>query len=141
MRSEATNRSDNESFAPRLAPQYTNTFPILQVHGYVMVFSITSRQSFEKIRMINESLLNLLGSPSDCPRILCGSMCDLSSQRQVSRDEAEELAEEWGVQYVEFSSKTGENTREVFHLLLGEIEKEGDLLGDKDESIGGCVIL
>jgi len=106
-----------------------------------MVFSITSRQSFEKIRMINESLLNLLGSPSDCPRILCGSMCDLSSQRQVSRDEAEELAEEWGVQYVEFSSKTGENTREVFHLLLGEIEKEGDLLGDKDESIGGCVIL
>ena len=111
------------------------------VHGYVMVFSLISRQSFDKIRMINESLLNLLGSPTDCPRILCGSMCDLTGQRQVNREEAEELAEEWGVPYIEFSSKTGENTREVFHQLLGEIEKEGDLLNDKEADVGGCVIL
>ena len=37
-------------------------------------------------------------------------------------------ANKWrGVPFLECSGKTGENIREVFHLLLKEIEKDGDL--------------
>mmetsp|Transcript_26593 Transcript_26593/g.61218 ORF Transcript_26593/g.61218 Transcript_26593/m.61218 type:complete len:140 (-) Transcript_26593:810-1229(-) len=54
------------------------------VNGYVMVFSIASRQSFERIRYINDSLLNALGDAPDVPRVLVGCMNDLSMQRQVS---------------------------------------------------------
>jgi len=111
------------------------------VHGYVMIFAINSRQSFNKIQQINEILLNMLGDAPDCPRILCGSMCDLTDQRQISKEEAQQLADSWRVPYIEVSSKTSENTRECFHLLLEEIEKDGDLLGNDNDSMGGCLIL
>jgi len=54
------------------------------VHGYALVFSITSRETFERIEPINEALLNALGDAQDVPRVLVGSMKDLAHQRQVS---------------------------------------------------------
>jgi GTPase SAR1 family protein len=53
------------------------------VDGYVLVFSIISRQSFDRIKQINESLLSALGDAVDIPRVLVGSICDLNEQRQV----------------------------------------------------------
>lgn len=56
----------------------------LGVHGYALVFSIVSRQSFEMIQQVNDALLNTLGDAPDVPRVLVGSMKDLEDQRQVS---------------------------------------------------------
>ena len=112
------------------------------VHGYIMLYAINSRQSFQKINQINDSLLNMLGDAPDVPRILVGSFLDLADkEREVSFREGVELAEKWGVPFIECSSKSGENSREVFHLLLKEIEKDGDLVGYESETLGGCNIL
>lgn len=54
------------------------------VNGYALVFSITSKQSFEGLKQINESLYHTLGDAQDVPRVLVGCMRDLSDQRQVS---------------------------------------------------------
>jgi len=53
------------------------------VHGYALVFSITSKYSFDRLIQINESLLNTLGA-TGTTRVLVGNKCDLSEQRQVS---------------------------------------------------------
>ena len=53
----------------------------LGVHGYILVFSIASRQSFETIDQVNDALLNTLGDAPDVPRVLVGSMKDLSDSR------------------------------------------------------------
>jgi len=111
----------------------------LGVHGYALVFSIVSRQSFDRIVDVNDALLNALGDAPDVPRILVGSMRDLAEQRQVTSQEAEDLAKSWGVPYVECSSKTGDHVAEVFHKLLKQIEKDEGLLNETGE--GGCVIL
>mmetsp|Transcript_16950 Transcript_16950/g.23983 ORF Transcript_16950/g.23983 Transcript_16950/m.23983 type:complete len:189 (+) Transcript_16950:138-704(+) len=109
------------------------------VHGYALVFSIVSRQSFDRIVQINESLLNTRGA-MDIPRILVGSMCDLAGeQRQVNEEDAKSLAASMGIPYIECSSKTGENVAEVFHTLLKEIEKDDGLLNEQEEP--GCHIL
>lgn len=51
------------------------------VHGYVLVYSIGLRTSFEKLKLINEKLVNMLGSRP--PRVLVGSMSDLEKARYV----------------------------------------------------------
>lgn len=141
----------------------------LGVHGYILVFSIASRQSFEIIKQANELLLSTLGDAPDVPRVLVGSMKDLSQQRQVSQavsikfyvdafieyvynhlycfpqnwcdystQDAQQLADLWGVPYIECSNKTGEAVAEVFHTLIKEIEKDDGLLAEKNE--GGCAL-
>ena len=112
----------------------------LGVHGYALVFSIVSRQSFERIIDLNETLLSTLGDAPDVPRVLVGSMKDLSEQqRQVTTEEAQRLADKWKVPYVECSSKTGESVADVFHVLLKEIERDEGLLTETGD--GGCAIL
>jgi len=81
------------------------------VHGYVMMYSITSLQSFQKISQINTTLLNMLGDAPDVPRILVGSMSDLQSERAVTTAQGQELADEWGVPFMECSSLKDENIR------------------------------
>jgi len=75
--------------------------------GAFLVFDLTSRTSFESINRwlqdINE------GAKNDVVRILIGNKSDLTSERQVSREEAEEFAKLHNLHYFEASAKTGDN--------------------------------
>jgi Ras homolog enriched in brain len=112
----------------------------LGCHGYILVFSIVSRNSFDRIIQVHDFLLNTLGDAPDVPRVLVGSMKDLEAdQRQVSQADAQRLADKWGVPYLECSAKTGHNVAEVFHALLREIERDDGLLKETNEP--GCILL
>lgn len=63
------------------------------MHGYVLVYSIGARASFDKLKLINEKLLNMLGSKP--PRVLVGSMSDLEKSRQVVLPCMHALAVSW----------------------------------------------
>lgn len=108
------------------------------VQGYLLVFSIVSRQSFEMASRINELLLNTLGDVPDVPRVLVGTMKDLNESRQVRFQDAQNLADSWDVPYIECSSKTGESVSEVYHTLMKEIAKDDGLAVEQNE--GGCCV-
>lgn len=78
------------------------------VHGYVLIYSITSRATLEMTKVIRDKILNLVGVQT-VPMILVGNKCDLHVQREVSREEAEELGRQWRVPVVETSAKLNEN--------------------------------
>lgn len=44
-----------------------------------------------------------------------GNKCDLTDKRQVTQEQAQALAAEWKVPYVETSAKTRENVDKVSH--------------------------
>jgi Ras family protein len=112
------------------------------VHGYILVYSITSRASLEKIRVINNLLFNTLGDPPSIPRILVATMVDLN-ERVVKRSQGAALAAELGIPFLECSSKTGENVEAAFNSIITEIEADDpvSLPPDSMKVESQCLIL
>mmetsp|Transcript_19281 Transcript_19281/g.54120 ORF Transcript_19281/g.54120 Transcript_19281/m.54120 type:complete len:186 (-) Transcript_19281:197-754(-) len=110
----------------------------LDVHGYVLVYSVASRQTFECIRGLNDKILDSCGCDK-VPRILVGNKTDLMVERQVSVEEGRRLAEELGTAFIECSAKKNDRIAESFKKLLTEIEKHHGAPKEKEED--NCVIL
>ncbi len=58
--------------------------------------------------------------------ILVGNKSDLEDRRQVSKDEGQELADKYGLQFYETSAKTGDNVDAIFYNSADEIAKKID---------------
>ncbi|MFW9829925.1 MAG: Rab family GTPase, partial [Candidatus Thorarchaeota archaeon] len=91
-------------------PQY-----IYGASGGILMYDITNYSSFshigEWISVINETKENF-------PIILLGSKLDLDSYREISWEEGEKMTKLMDLsEFMECSSKTGENVKESFTLL------------------------
>eukprot|EP01102_Stenamoeba_stenopodia_P018773 TRINITY_DN6949_c0_g1_i1.p1 TRINITY_DN6949_c0_g1~~TRINITY_DN6949_c0_g1_i1.p1 ORF type:complete len:185 (+),score=30.06 TRINITY_DN6949_c0_g1_i1:302-856(+) len=96
------------------------------IHGYVMVYSVASKSSFDLVRVLNDKILNACGTEK-VPRILIGNKSDLPVEnRQVSREEGQACANELGCAFIECSAKHNENVEAAFQLLIAEIEKSSN---------------
>ena len=91
--------------------------------GFLLVFAIPSRGSFDEINSFREQILRVKDSDS-VPMVLCGNKCDLENERQVSKQEGEDLAKAFGCPFMETSAKTRVNVEEAFFQLVREIRKE-----------------
>eukprot|EP00948_MAST-09A_sp_MAST-9A-sp1_P001274 g1274.t1 len=95
----------------------------LGIHGYIFMYSITSRNSFQLVQKIRERLLaNLLGAVP--PTVLVANKADLERFREVSVAEGIALGQEWGCPFLEMSALDGQRVDDIFECLLGEISKE-----------------
>eukprot|EP00842_Homolaphlyctis_polyrhiza_P006309 jgi/Hompol1/667/HPOL_000878-RA len=63
-----------------------NSKHAIGIHGYVLVYSIASRQSFETCKIVRDKILNLTGIDW-VPIVLVANKLDLLAQRQVSTEE------------------------------------------------------
>lgn len=68
----------------------------------------------------SEQILRVKGDES-IPMILVGNKADLTSARRVKLEEAEQLATQWNIPYMETSAKTYLNVDEAFFGLLEAI--------------------
>ncbi|KAJ7193503.1 hypothetical protein GGX14DRAFT_405409 [Mycena pura] len=93
------------------------------IHGYVLVYSITSRASFDMIHIIYDKIVNY-GGVLSVPAVIVGSKADLYMNRQVSATDGQQLAREMNSAWIETSALRNENVGEVFELCLAEIEQE-----------------
>jgi len=93
-----------------------------QCEGFVCVFSITSRTSFEEISSYREKICRTKGM-DEVPMILVGNKSDLAQDRQVAQNEAQQTAEQFGIPWMETSAKTRTNVEDAFYTLVREIRK------------------
>lgn len=107
-------------------------------NGVMIVFDITDRDSFEDIgKWVSEVKKN---SNREVVKLLVGNKLDLQEERTVNKDEAERLAEKYGMTYIEVSAKTDIGVAEAFQKLSSKIydEKKGfEDIGD--EGFGGKI--
>lgn len=90
--------------------------------GFLLIYSITSRQSFEEVMTFQQQILRVKDKDY-FPIILVGNKCDLEDERQVSRQEGEALAREFGCKSIETSAKHRINVDNAFYDMVREIRR------------------
>jgi len=91
--------------------------------GFLCVFAITSRSSFEEISSFREQILRVKDADR-VPMVVVGNKSDLESERQVSKAEGQDLAKNFNCPFMETSAKTRINVEESFFELVREIRKQ-----------------
>jgi len=100
-----------------------NSKHFIGIHGYMLVYSVASEQSFEMIQVIRDKILNHLGSEW-VPMVIVGNKSDLRpEQRQVTAEAGKKQAEEFNCAWTEASARYNENVTKAFELMVGQIEK------------------
>ena len=113
-------------------------------HGILLLYDITKISSFENIREWIQDIRQEVSPKSII--FLIGNKIDLTDQRKISKEQGEELAEEFKIPFFEASAKSGENVDEVFKALYekiievyGYLEREkGSKLNKKQKNKGKC---
>ena len=101
-------------------------------HGIFVVYDISDMESFKNI---NNWLIEIeKNANKNVYKILVGNKCDLEDKRTVSYQQGKELAETYGMQFIETSAKSNTNVDEAFHLLGKEVMKLS--LNDKEKNFG-----
>ncbi|WFD06416.1 RAS1 protein [Malassezia vespertilionis] len=88
--------------------------------GFLLVYSITSRNSFEEVATFFRQVLRVKDKDY-VPVVIVANKCDLETERQVSTSEGYELAKHFGCPFVETSAKQRVNVDEAFNDLVREI--------------------
>jgi Ras family protein len=129
----------------------------------MLVYSVSSLQSFEMVQVIRDKILNHLvrfslsslplplstsftnqvkkkQGTATVPICIVGNKCDLRpEQRQVTPEEGKALAEKYKCAWTEASARYNENVAKSFELLIGEVEKS---VNPSEPSDGGkCVLM
>lgn len=110
---------------------------LIGIHGYLLVYLVTSRQSFELVDVIRDKILNSLGSDL-IPMVLVGNKSDLNFQRQVEMSEGEALARKYKCKFYETSVRDNININKSFETLINEIEYIQNPVVPKEEK---CIIM
>jgi len=104
--------------------------------GFLLVYSVTSRASFEEMTNWRDQILRIKACQR-VPMVLCGNKCDLVEGRQVSKEEGQSVAKNWGIQFLETSALSRKNVEEAFYSLVRQIRRNNA----NEKGRWGCIIL
>ena len=114
-----------------------------QGKGFIIVYAINDRASFEEVEVFHRDLLERRGT-TNVPVVICGNKCDLEDERLVSKWEGEELAQRLNAKFFETSASVNLNVEDAFRTVVREIRKSTASSGKKGGKKGGrkrCVLL
>jgi len=86
-------------------------------HGFILVYSITSRASFDGVQELRKKILQVKDVDT-YPMVLVGNKCDLEKEREVPLSDGEDLARKWDIPMIETSAKARIHIEEGFHEVV-----------------------
>jgi Ras family protein len=97
------------------------------ISGYILIYSVENRNSFEMVKIIREKLFQLNGR--NIPSILVANKKDIMDERRkVRTTEGKALADLWGTPFMEISTKYDDMNyiNYVFKYLVEDMEEDED---------------
>jgi len=108
----------------------------INIHGYVLVYSVDSEKSFEVVKHVYDKIVDMKGKMI-VPIVLCANKKDLHIERVISVEEGKKLADSWKVPFLEASAKENSSVKDIFETCLNTMrQKESGDSGDKS----GCAL-
>lgn len=92
------------------------TFPSREGQGFILVYSIASRATFDRLEVFRQAMLKVKRQKPVF--MLVGNKCDKQYEREVSREEGAQLARNFGCDFLETSAKTAVNVERLFTTLV-----------------------
>jgi len=112
----------------------------MDIHGYVLVYSIVDPRSLEVIQIIYDKLVDMTGKVN-LPLTIVGNKKDLHSERKVSVEQGKKLAESWKAGFLEASAKNNDSVSDIFASILSQIEKaDSNTPAGGGKGDNGCII-
>ncbi|KRX98424.1 Ras-related protein Ral-A, partial [Trichinella pseudospiralis] len=108
-----------EEYEPTKADSYRKR---IVLDGEECQIDILDTAGQEDYSAISEQILRVKNSDPNIPILLVGNKSDLTAERRISLDQAQQRAANWNVSYVETSAKTRSNVDKVFYDLMREIK-------------------
>lgn len=93
----------------------TSTF-FRNAQGIILVYDVTNPETFDNLKYWIQSINSNLGVQSNVKKVIIGNKIDLP--REVSKEEAENLANEYGIKYFEASAKDNINIKESIRYCV-----------------------
>lgn len=91
--------------------------------GFVLVYAINSRPSFEEIQTFYQQILRVKDTDF-IPMTLVGNKCDLENEREISTTEGKDMARKMNAKFVESSARYRVNVDEAYYSLVRSIREE-----------------
>ncbi len=91
----------------------------LKVMGALIIYDITNEASYNNLKSWVKLIKEECGKHMQL--IILGNKSDLDAQRKISKDEAINYAKEQKIDYIETSSKTGENVKKAVTMICENI--------------------
>ncbi|BGP53550.1 RAS2 protein [Rhodotorula sphaerocarpa] len=95
---------------------------IREGEAFLLVYSITSRASFDRIEKFRLQISRVKES-SSIPVVIVGNKVDRAHEREVEARDGAQLAQRLGCRFIEASAKTRENLEEAFFMAVRMVEQ------------------
>jgi GTPase KRas protein len=110
--------------------------------GQIVIFSLTSKITLGKAEEIMKEIQQIKRLDGQPAIVLCGNKCDLKEERQVTKEEAEEMAAKYGAKFIEASAREKINNDEIFLECIRSLMSFEKAKAPKEEKKKGfCTIL
>jgi small GTP-binding protein len=129
VKAQIWDTAGQERFARVLLPTYFR-----KAKGVILVYDITNAKSLESLGERWMTQLNDHANSDELAKLLVGNKSDLSASREVSRERAEAFCQEYGMELVETSAKSGENVLQAFEKLIGIVHDRALAAASKNKN-------
>lgn len=98
---------------------------ILENEGYIIVYSVNSKGSFEEVEKYYTQICMI---KENAKIVLVANKIDLENERTISKEMGEELAKKLNVPFIEVSALKNININEIIDLLIEEMKKHTEIV-------------